>query len=322
MEVSESPRIEELRRRVERDPSSIAFAQLAEEYRRRGDLAEAIKVCRAGLVRHPAYLSAKVTLGRALQETRQYEEARAELEEVLRFAPDNLAAIRCLAEIHQRGGGGARRRYEESQDVPGEEAASAASPVAADPESPTPVPPMEPAAAEFESPTPVPPMEPAAAEFEGLTPVPPMEPAPTEPETLSVEMPQPAIVTDSIDPLPLDAPILDPPHEAPESEEWVALDVPMRAPLHEAPESEEWVPLDVPMRAPLEEAPESEEWVALDAPMQDPPQEAPGSEERMALDAPTQDPPHEGPQSEEWNPALQELEHWLAAIVADRSEYR
>ena len=95
-------RLEELRRRVEKDPASVAFAQLAEEYRRAGDYEEAIRVARNGLAQHPGYLSARVTLGRALVELGQYDDARTELEQVLRAAPDNLAAIRALADIHQR----------------------------------------------------------------------------------------------------------------------------------------------------------------------------------------------------------------------------
>lgn len=102
--MSDSPRIEELRRRVQLDPASIAFAALAEEYRRAGRYEEAIATCTAGLLRHPAYLSAHVTLGRALLETGQFDEAREELEHVLRIAPENLAAIRGLAEIHHRRG--------------------------------------------------------------------------------------------------------------------------------------------------------------------------------------------------------------------------
>jgi tetratricopeptide (TPR) repeat protein len=102
--VADNPRIEELRRRVQKDPASIAFAQLAEEYRRNGDFEEAVRVCRTGLAKHPSYLSARVTLGRALIELEQYDEAQTELDYVLRSAPENLAAIRGLAEIHQRRG--------------------------------------------------------------------------------------------------------------------------------------------------------------------------------------------------------------------------
>ena len=86
------------------DPASIAFAALAEEFRRAGRFDEAVATCEAGLLRHPAYLSARVTLGRALLEMGRFEEARDELEHVLRVAPENLAAIRGLAEIHQRHG--------------------------------------------------------------------------------------------------------------------------------------------------------------------------------------------------------------------------
>ena len=99
--MPDNPRIEDLRRRVQKDPASIAFAQLAEEYRRAGDCTEAIRVCEAGLAQHPAYLSARVTLGRALFELGRLEDARAEFLRVLDAAPDNLIAVGKLAEIHQ-----------------------------------------------------------------------------------------------------------------------------------------------------------------------------------------------------------------------------
>jgi tetratricopeptide repeat protein len=102
--MADTARIEELRRRVQTDPASIAFAALAEEYRRGGQFDDAIATCRTGLQRHPAYLSARVTLGRSLLEVGRYDEARQELEQVLRAAPENLAAIRALAEIHHRVG--------------------------------------------------------------------------------------------------------------------------------------------------------------------------------------------------------------------------
>ncbi len=102
--MPEPTSLEQLERRVKADPTSIAFAALAEEYRRAGRYQEAIAVCRAGLERHPAYLSARVTLGRALIEVGELDEAKAELERVLAVAPENLAAIRGLAEIHHRRG--------------------------------------------------------------------------------------------------------------------------------------------------------------------------------------------------------------------------
>ena len=102
--MSDNPRIGDLRRRVQKDPASIAFAQLAEEHRRAGQYAEAVEVCRAGLAIHPGYLSARVTLGRALLELGELDPASRELQTVLAGAPENLSAIRGLAEIHQRRG--------------------------------------------------------------------------------------------------------------------------------------------------------------------------------------------------------------------------
>ena len=102
--MAESQRIEELRRRVQKDPASIAFAQLAEELRRAEQFEESIQICRAGLAVHPGYLSARVTLGRALVELDHLDEALGELTHVLASAPENLAALGGVAEIHYRRG--------------------------------------------------------------------------------------------------------------------------------------------------------------------------------------------------------------------------
>jgi tetratricopeptide (TPR) repeat protein len=82
----------------------MAFAQLAEECRRAGDNDEAVGICRAGLAYHTDYLSARVTLGRALIELGRLDEAETELNIVLASAPDNLPANRALAEIFQQRG--------------------------------------------------------------------------------------------------------------------------------------------------------------------------------------------------------------------------
>jgi tetratricopeptide (TPR) repeat protein len=102
--VADPFRIEELRRKVHQDPQSIAFAQLAEALRRTGHAQEAVDTCRAGLSNHPGYLSAHVTLGRALIEIGDLEGAETELTRVLDAAPENLAAVKGLADIHQRRG--------------------------------------------------------------------------------------------------------------------------------------------------------------------------------------------------------------------------
>jgi tetratricopeptide (TPR) repeat protein len=102
--MADRSRIEELRLRLQKDPGSIAFAQLAEEYRREGRYRDAIQACQAGLARHPGYLSARVTLGRALIEVGDLDGAHRELTAVFRLAPENLSAIRGLAEVHRKRG--------------------------------------------------------------------------------------------------------------------------------------------------------------------------------------------------------------------------
>lgn len=97
--VDDINRIERLRRQVHRNPASIAFAALAEAYRRVGRYEDAVATCRRGLRRHPAYLSPRVTLGRALLALGRVDEARQELERVCEAAPGNLAARHTLDEI-------------------------------------------------------------------------------------------------------------------------------------------------------------------------------------------------------------------------------
>lgn len=102
--MADTSRIDELRRRVQKDPASIAFAQLAEELRRAGAFKEAVEVARAGLNRHPGYVSARVTLGRALVDLNDLDNAEAELRLVLKTTPDNLSAIRGRGDIFRRRG--------------------------------------------------------------------------------------------------------------------------------------------------------------------------------------------------------------------------
>ena len=82
----------------------MAFAPLGEEYRRSGNFGDAISMCRAGLAMHPGYLSARVTLGRALFATGDLEGAEVELARVLRRAPQNVAALRGMGDINVRRG--------------------------------------------------------------------------------------------------------------------------------------------------------------------------------------------------------------------------
>ena len=94
-------RIDELRRRLERDPGSRLFAQLAEELRKAGELAEAIRVARQGLADHPGYPSARLTLGRALLDSRDATGPARSSRRALRDAPDNILASRFLGQARE-----------------------------------------------------------------------------------------------------------------------------------------------------------------------------------------------------------------------------
>lgn len=93
----------QLRRRWDADRSSRLFLQLAEEYRHRGNLREALGVLEEGLKGHPGYLSALVAKGRCHLELGQPLEARAALERVVRQDPTQEIAskllVRALVEL-------------------------------------------------------------------------------------------------------------------------------------------------------------------------------------------------------------------------------
>lgn len=114
--MASNPRIDDLRKRLEKDPGSRLFAQLAEELRKAGDLEEAVRVARDGLVRHPAYPSARMTLGRALLDQGDVAGAKIEFGEVLKSAADNILASRFLGECLEAEGdyAGALARYNQT----------------------------------------------------------------------------------------------------------------------------------------------------------------------------------------------------------------
>ncbi len=109
--------LEQLRRRMQQHATPAAFAALAEEHRRAGRFDEAIAVCRDGLARYPTYVSARVTLGRALLDSGDAGTAVAELEQAVAQAPDNLAAARTL-EAAQAVLGDAASLAPEPSDLP------------------------------------------------------------------------------------------------------------------------------------------------------------------------------------------------------------
>jgi tetratricopeptide (TPR) repeat protein len=94
--------IERLQKKLEKEPNSLVFLQLVEEYRKEGLLNEALLLCREGLQKHPNYWSAHVALGRIYYEMGDLAAAGGELEKVIRSVPDNLLANRLLGDIYTR----------------------------------------------------------------------------------------------------------------------------------------------------------------------------------------------------------------------------
>lgn len=96
--MASSARIEELRKKFEENPRRY-FAPLANEYRKAGDVDEAIAICRDYLPQQPGHMSGHIVYGQALYEARQYEEAKSVFETALALDPENLIALRHLGDI-------------------------------------------------------------------------------------------------------------------------------------------------------------------------------------------------------------------------------
>lgn len=92
--------IEKLQKKLDKDPNSLVFSQLAEEHRKEGNLEDALRILNTGLERHPNYWSARVALGRVHHQMGNIPSAREELEKAVQAAPDNLVANRLLGDIY------------------------------------------------------------------------------------------------------------------------------------------------------------------------------------------------------------------------------
>ncbi len=90
--------------RLARDPTSLAFAQLADLYRKTGRTSEAVALCRQGLVRYPHYTTARLILAKACLAEDQLDQALAELQAILDLSPKDVQCHRLAAEVHRRRG--------------------------------------------------------------------------------------------------------------------------------------------------------------------------------------------------------------------------
>lgn len=96
--------IEKLERRWLENPKGRNFAPLADAYRKAGEIDRAIDLCKSGLELHPDYVSAHIVYGRCLIDLKDDPAATEVFQKVLQLDPENILALRILAEIAERTG--------------------------------------------------------------------------------------------------------------------------------------------------------------------------------------------------------------------------
>jgi tetratricopeptide (TPR) repeat protein len=96
--------IKTLTTRLAEEPSSLAFLDLGEALRRRGQLDAAYKVVKGGLSRYPALADAHDLLGRILGDQGDLAGAFDAWAEALRFDPMRIGALKGIAFLYFRAG--------------------------------------------------------------------------------------------------------------------------------------------------------------------------------------------------------------------------
>lgn len=102
--MAASSEIEKLERRYAENPDGRYFAPLADAYRKAGQVDRALELVRAGIEKHADYLSAHIVLGRCLLDKKDDEGAGQAFQRVLTLDPENIIALKSLAEIEERKG--------------------------------------------------------------------------------------------------------------------------------------------------------------------------------------------------------------------------
>jgi tetratricopeptide (TPR) repeat protein len=96
--------IRTLTARVAEEPSSLAFLELGEALRRRGQLEAAYKVARGGLARYPALADAHDLVARILGDQGDLAGAFDAWVDALRFDPMRIGALKGIAFLYFRAG--------------------------------------------------------------------------------------------------------------------------------------------------------------------------------------------------------------------------
>lgn len=94
--------IEKLEARYRENPKGRNFAPLADAYRKAGLIDNALELCQAGLQLHPDYVSGHIVHGRCLVDKKDDVAAEEVFRRVLDLDPENILALKVLAEIAER----------------------------------------------------------------------------------------------------------------------------------------------------------------------------------------------------------------------------
>jgi tetratricopeptide (TPR) repeat protein len=102
--MASSGEIEKLERRWAENQLGLTFAPLAEAYRKAGDPERALLLLEAGLAQHPNYIPAHIVRGRCHLDAQADSAAELSFLRVTELDPENVIALKSLAEISERAG--------------------------------------------------------------------------------------------------------------------------------------------------------------------------------------------------------------------------
>ena len=96
--------IDKLERRWNENPLGLTFAPYAEACRKAGDVAKALELLEKGLAQHPNYVPAHIVRGRCYLDIQSDADAEQAFLRAVELDPENVIALKSLAELAERGG--------------------------------------------------------------------------------------------------------------------------------------------------------------------------------------------------------------------------
>ncbi|NLD93479.1 MAG: tetratricopeptide repeat protein [Fibrobacter sp.] len=96
--------VEALMTRFNKNPQSLVFSRLADEYRKDGNYSKAIEVCINGLQNHPSYITGRIVLGMCYTEQGNHQAAIQEFLAAIVLDRKNQGAMKQLADLFNRQG--------------------------------------------------------------------------------------------------------------------------------------------------------------------------------------------------------------------------